>query len=115
MVAALAAGVALLGGVGCGSSSGGGGGSTTTNNGEAAHAKAVRFSECMRQHGVPHFPDPNAENDYDFGIDVSEAVWTSAVSACKAFQPPGTLSGKRSVTQQSTAVRFAECRPTATR
>jgi hypothetical protein len=71
--------------------------------------KAVKFAECMRAHGVPHFPDPDASGNFNFGVDVSAAVFTNAVNACKALQPPGTLSGKRSTTQQSAALRFAQC------
>ena len=71
--------------------------------------KAVKFAECIRQHGVPHFPDPDAKGDFVFGIDVSPAVWQKAVHACKDLQPPGSLSGKRSPKQQSAALRFAQC------
>ena len=71
--------------------------------------KAVKFAECIREHGVPHFPDPNAKGDFIFGIDVSPAVWTKAVDACKDLEPPGALSGKRSPKQQSAALRFARC------
>jgi hypothetical protein len=71
--------------------------------------KAVKFAECIRGHGVPHFPDPDAKGDYVFGIDVSPAVWNEAVNACKALEPPGALSGKRSPKQQSAALRFAQC------
>jgi hypothetical protein len=71
--------------------------------------KAVKFSECVRGHGVPHFPDPNAKGEYIFGVDVSPAVWKKAVDACKDLEPPGALSGKRSPKQQSDALRFAEC------
>ena len=71
--------------------------------------KAVKFAECIRGHGVPHFPDPDAKGDFVFGIDVSPSVWQKAVNACKALEPPGALSGKRSPKQQSAALRFAEC------
>ena len=71
--------------------------------------KAVKFAECIRGHGVPHFPDPDAKGDFVFGIDVSPAVWRKAVDACKALEPPGALSGKRSPKQQSAALRFAAC------
>jgi hypothetical protein len=75
----------------------------------SAQDKAVKFAECIRAHGVPHFPDPNAKGEYVFGIDVTPAVWRKAVDACKALEPPGALSGKRSPKQQSDALRFAEC------
>jgi hypothetical protein len=71
--------------------------------------KAVKFAECIRGHGVPHFPDPAAKGESAFGIDVSPAVWKKAVDACKALEPPGALSGKRSPKQQSAALRFAGC------
>jgi hypothetical protein len=73
--------------------------------------KAVKFAACIRGHGVPHFPDPDAKGDFVFGIDVSPAVWQKAVDACKDLEPPGALSGKRSPKQQSAALRFAGCIP----
>jgi hypothetical protein len=71
--------------------------------------KAEKFAECVRGHGVPHFPDPDATGNFNFGVDVSAATFTAAVNACKALQPPGTLSAHRSATQQSAALRFATC------
>src|SRR3954471_18408792 len=112
--------------VGCGSnapsetaaaaSSGSGSGSGTASRADTAGTKsatdqdkAVQFAECMRRHGVPHFPDPDAKGDFVFGIDVTPAVWQKAVHACKALEPPGALSGKRSPKQQTAALRFAQC------
>jgi hypothetical protein len=85
--------------------SGGTGGNTQATKRE----KAVKFAECVRAHGVPHFPDPDASGNFNFGVDVSAAVFTAAVNACKALQPPGALSSKRSTKQQSAALRFAQC------
>lgn len=75
----------------------------------ASQDTAVKFAECIRSHGVPHFPDPDAKGDFAFGIDVSPEVWQKAVDACKELEPPGALSGKRSPKQQSDALRFAQC------
>ena len=91
------------------------GSSTASNasNGADTNAtkreKAVKFAECVRAHGVPHFPDPDASGNFNFGVDVSAATFTAAVNACTALQPPGSLSGKRSPLQQSAALRFAQC------
>jgi hypothetical protein len=74
-----------------------------------ARDKAVKFAECIRAHGVSDFPDPNAKNDFEYGVSVSETVWTRAVEACKDLQPPGTLSAKRTPKQQSASLRFADC------
>lgn len=98
--------VALTAG-GCGSS--GDGSASTTSPTSPVRARAVRFSACMRTHGVADFPDPNRDNDFDYGISVSGVVWTRAVTACRAWQPPGTLSARRTPTQQSRTLRFAAC------
>jgi hypothetical protein len=74
-----------------------------------AHEKAVKFAECMRANGVPHFPDPVPKGDTNFGVDVSREVWLKAVDACKALKPPGALSSKRTPKQQSASLRFAQC------
>jgi len=74
-----------------------------------AQEKAVKFAECMRANGVPHFPDPGPNGDYSFGVDVSKEVFTKAVDACKALEPPGALSAKRTPKQQSASLRFAQC------
>ena len=82
---------------------------TGPNTKLTARDKAVKFAECIRAHGVSDFPDPNAKNDFEYGVSVSPAVWKQATTACKDLQPPGALSGKRSPKQQSDALRFAQC------
>jgi hypothetical protein len=101
---------------GCGSNAPSGTGTasstSTATSGDkklTARDKAVKFAECIRAHGVSDFPDPNAKNDFEYGVSVTPAVWTKAVDACKALQPPGTLSSKRSPKQQSAGLRFADC------
>jgi hypothetical protein len=72
--------------------------------------KAVKFSECMRANGVSDFPDPNASGEFpSYGISVSKTVWMKAVAACKALQPPGTLSAKLTPAQELAALKFAQC------
>ena len=71
--------------------------------------QAVKFAECMRANGVPHFPDPDTKGEYNFGVDVTPEVFTRAVDACKALKPPGALSAKRTPEEQSASLRFARC------
>lgn len=111
---ALVASAAFL--IGSCGSSGAAGGDADPNGAASAgstkhdaRAQAVKFSECVREHGVRDFPDPNADNDFDYGISVSPEVWTAAVEACKEYQPPGTLSADRDPQQQSAALEFAKC------
>jgi hypothetical protein len=90
--------------IGAGTSTGAGGAKTLT-----ARDKAVRFAECIRAHGVSDFPDPDASNDFNYGVSVSLAVWQRATGACQRLQPPGTLSSKRNATQQKQGLAFARC------
>jgi hypothetical protein len=100
-------------GTGTGSGSGAAGSASTTSSGAdktlTGHDKAVKFAECMRANGVPHFPDPDPKGDFNFGVDVSRDVWLKAIDACKALKPPGALSSKRTPKQQVASLRFAQC------
>jgi hypothetical protein len=109
-LAALAT-VALIG-AGCSNGSAENGNTGTGTGGDKKATdrdKAVKFAECVRAHGVSDFPDPNAKNDFEYGVSVSPAVWKKAIDACKELQPPGTLSSKRSTKQQSASLKFAQC------
>jgi hypothetical protein len=121
LVSLVAIAVVALTGAGCGSTTPAGSASSTAAGASSVSAssaagtqatkreKAVKFAECVRAHGVPHFPDPDVTGNFNFAVDVSATTFTAAVSACKALQPPGTLSGHRSTTQQSAALSFAAC------
>ena len=82
---------------------------TGVNKRSTGQAKAVKFAECIRAHGVRDFPDPNAKGEFEYGVSVTVTVWTKAINACKALQPPGSLSSKRSPKQQTASLRFAQC------
>ena len=84
-------------------------GTSTANKKLTAREKAVKFAECMRANGVPHFPDPDSRGEMNFGVDVSRDVWLKAVDACKALKPPGALNAKRTPKEQSASLRFAQC------
>jgi hypothetical protein len=102
---------------GCGGTQSSSGSSTASHTSTASHRsavtpreKAVKFSVCMRGNGVSDFPDPNASGEFpSYGISVSKAAWMKAVAACKALQPPGTLSAKLTPAQESAALKFAQC------
>jgi hypothetical protein len=97
-------------GAGCGSNAPSGTGTAgRADKRLTARDKAVKFAECIRAHGVSDFPDPNAKNDFEYGVSVTPAVWKKATTACKDLQPPGTLSSKRTPEQQSAGLRFARC------
>jgi hypothetical protein len=107
---------ALIGVLGAGCSSGSAENGATTTGATASSTsdagdrdKGVKFAECIRQHGVGDFPDPDPSGDYDYGVSVRPEVWTKAVDACKDLQPPGTLSSERDPEQQKEGLEFARC------
>lgn len=60
----------------------------------AETAKLLRFSQCMRSHGVPDYPDPTigpvGEQVMDLrGIDLSSPTFQAASKACQKFVPGG--------------------------
>jgi hypothetical protein len=107
--------VAMLG-AGCSSGSGhtGAGGSAEASS---ARDKAVKYSECMRGHGLSAFPDPDASGQLTLdgvvngsSLDPDSAAFKKAVTACRELQPAGfTGSKRRSTRAQKAAFAFARC------
>jgi hypothetical protein len=108
-VAALAV-VALIG-AGCGSTAPSESSTTGTNR-----DKAMKFSACMRDHGVKQFPDPDASGELTVdgvlngsSLDPKSATWTTAIAACKDLQPAGFTGHKATPKEQTLRLKFAQC------
>jgi hypothetical protein len=91
-------------------------GSSSSGTHASGHSKAVKFAECMRDNGVPAFPDPDASGDLTVdavangsSIDTDGAAWKRALRACKNLQPAGFTGRKATPTQQSARLQFAQC------
>ncbi len=70
---------------------GGGAGATGQSS---TGAYTVAFARCMRQHGVPAFPNPtgNGQLGPTSGIDPTSTAFQTALNgACKALAPPNWL------------------------
>jgi hypothetical protein len=81
---------------------------------------ALKFSQCMRTHGVPNFPDPTSSGGGQptiqlnggpgSGLDPQSPQFQAAQSACKHLMPNG---GQPSPQQQAqakdAALHFAQC------
>ena len=105
-VLAAVAGITLLA-AGCS-------GSPTVTTALTGYQKALAYAQCMRTHGVPHFPDPNSRGI--FGVSPSElgpsngAQFQRADKACRHLLPgsqPMTAVQQRQATDQ--ALRFVAC------
>lgn len=81
---------------------------------------ALRFAQCMRQHGVPDFPDPGANGNIEIqtqpgngassGPDPGSSTFQAAQRACQKYAPGGKSNGgKPDAQMQRKALRFAQC------
>jgi hypothetical protein len=95
---------------GCGST---GAPSGTVTNASSPTGKtpqqALRFSQCMRAHGVSNFPDPNGQ-----GIRITPAIASSpafqgAQNACKRYLPNGGAPPSTAPGERAAALAFAKC------
>lgn len=117
LLAVIAASVLAMAACGDDSSDGdsatasGGSGTSSANS-----DRAVEYSECMRENGVPNFPDP--ENGRitlrvgpDSGIDPNSEEYKAAEEACRSKAPQGGTSGgdQAGGQMEEQVLRYAEC------
>ena len=78
-------------------------------------AQAQAYSQCIRSHGVPNFPDPvvtpSGGSGYrTSGIDGKSATFQAALQACRDLPSPWNDSGKElSPADQQAWLRWAAC------
>jgi hypothetical protein len=77
-----------------------------------AYQKALAFTQCMRSHGAPTFPDPSSQGAFDVSqIDVNSPLILSAASACKRLMPPNAVQPPAAQNRElvSQALNYAAC------
>ena len=102
---------------GCGSSApstgSSGAGSDPSSSANARFQDAVKFSQCMRQHGVPTFPDPGPGGDLQIGqasgIVKGSPALQSAQQACRSLLPNGGRPTPLSPARQQAMLQFSQC------
>jgi hypothetical protein len=109
---------AALGLGACGSSDDGGGASKSASNGDKAFEGALKFSKCMREHGID-MPDPQRVGTGGIKltggpVKVSQPKMKAAQAACQKYMQFGGGGGKRpSPAEQAKAQRamlaYAKC------
>jgi hypothetical protein len=56
-------------------------------------AAELRWARCMSSHGLPSFPDPNAQGAFDSSrFNDSSPTFQTANKACASLQPTGPMS-----------------------
>lgn len=69
-----------------------GGSGPTAAQLQQTKAQALRYSQCVRAHGVPSFPDPDSTgripDPVSVGIDQGSPKFRAANQACGRYRPP---------------------------
>jgi hypothetical protein len=97
------------------SGSGSGGASATIVPGGGGAAKALKFSECMRSHGVPNFPDPSASGSISInsssGINPQSKQVQDAQNTCGKLLSLGNQAPSPAQRAQAlaNALKFSQC------
>lgn len=59
---------------------------------QQVRAQALKFSQCVRNHGVPNFPDPGSDgripDPATVGINQGSPKFEAANQACRTYRPP---------------------------
>jgi hypothetical protein len=94
--------------VGCGN--GGPGGSTPTSTTANAHDQAVKFAQCMREHGIDmEDPKPGQGGFRIRAQEGSEAKMKEAQKACRALSPDQEGDGQMSAEELDRMTKLAQC------
>jgi hypothetical protein len=128
-VVALTSGALLLAGCGGGSSSPGvahlssstsggsaaSGGSSSPESSAGNQQKMVKFSQCMRTHGEPEFPEPNEgrielHSQNGHGPNPESSRFQAAEKACSKYAPSKVApSPAQQAKMQEGALNFSKC------
>jgi len=98
----------------------GAGGSPSAESSASAQQKLVAYSQCMRTHGVPEFPEPSegrllvhseSHNGHLSGINPQSSQFQAASKACQKLAPNGgkAPSPAEQTKMQEKALKFSEC------
>lgn len=100
--------------------SSGGSSSPESESSASAQQKMVAFSQCMRSHGVPEFPEPaegrllihsSDHNGHVTGVNPRSAQFQVASKACAKLAPKGGKppSPAEQAKLQEKALQFSQC------
>ena len=87
--------------------------SSSSTGGSANYQKSLAYSNCMRAHNVPNFPDPDSRGNIVASAGAesnSDPAFAAAEKACASLNPGGSQAG----TAESSAVlqqdlKLAQC------
>ena len=84
--------------------------------GSSTYQRAVAYAQCMRQHGVPDFPDPLTNGGFVLGPNVTGGThgqvspqYQAAEGACASLNPVGVLSPQQQQHALSQLLKLSAC------
>lgn len=93
--------------------------SSTPESSSSTQQKMVAYSQCMRTHGVPEFPEPTEghllihssnHNGHVTGVNPQSSQFRAAQKVCGKLMPEGgTLSPAQQAKVQESALKFSQC------
>jgi hypothetical protein len=94
-----------------------GGGDNTPNATASDSANAVKFSQCMREHGISDFPDPDSQGRMQINVtpgsdlDPNKPQFKAAQKACAKYQERagGHFDKAQQQRMQQAALNYARC------
>jgi hypothetical protein len=75
--------------------------------------RALAYSQCIRAHGIPDFPDPDSNGGLRLeahpgsDLDPNSARFKAAQQACKSLAP--TLSPQQQASARANALQYSKC------
>jgi hypothetical protein len=96
-----------------------GGKSSTPESSASTQQKMVAYSQCMRSHGVPEFPEPteghllihtSSHNGHVTGVNPKSSQFQAAQKVCAKLLPNGGVpSAAEQAKAQQSALKFSQC------
>jgi hypothetical protein len=99
----------------CGSSSPSSRTKAALRSGSNHYSAMLRYSDCMRSHGVASFPDPSpnggllVQGGPGTGLDPSSPAFQAAQQACRSLQPGGGVPQPPSANRRRAKLQFSAC------
>src|SRR5262245_16962830 len=73
--------------------------------------KGLAYAKCMREHGVPKFPDPSDDGKFVVGkgVDAQSPEFQQAQQACQDLSPQGQAQGGGGTLDPAKVSAWAQC------
>ena len=90
---------------------------SSSSSGDTDYDQAMRFSQCMRSHGLASFPDPVQQSGGGISLSIKSGSGMSADSprfraaqaACRKFAPRRSSDHVMTAAEQQHFLRYSQC------